>query len=149
MDNQINLENEEKRYELDKDAVNHLIGIRKWTMFFSILGFVFMGLTVIVVIGAALMGRTYPTKGFSATMLIPLLLILCIYFFPIYYLFKFSSYSKLALNSNNSGILSKALKYLKMHYRFMGIFFIIMVSIYLIAIIFTAISGNFSNLFHT
>jgi hypothetical protein len=138
----------ETGYELDNDAINHLVETRKWTMFFSILGFIFMGLTVLIVIVMSLMGRTYPAKGFSALMLIPLLLICSIYFFPIYYMFRFSILSKLALKSKNSGLLSKALKYLKLHYRFMGIFFIIMVSIYLIAIIIAIATGSFINMFH-
>jgi hypothetical protein len=149
MDNQKDLIPEETGYVLSNDAVGHITETRKWTMFFSILGFAFMVITVLIVIVAALAGRTYPIQGFNALMLIPLLLICSIYFFPIYFLFKFSLYSKQALKNKNNESLSIALKYLKMHYRFMGIFFIVVVCIYLIAIIIAIVTGSFTHMFHS
>jgi hypothetical protein len=149
MENLTNSVIDEKRFELDNDAVNHLAETRKWTKFISVLGFVFMGLMFIVVLILALIGGSNINGGFSALTLLPLLLVCSIYFFPIYYLFQFSSYSGQALNTKDNGLLSKALRYLKMHYRFMGILVIIMVSLYTMVILIMIVTGSFFNFFHS
>jgi hypothetical protein len=61
-----------------------------------------------------------------------MMIITLIYFFPIYFLLMFSINSKKAINDSDGNHLQKAFKYLKFHYRFMGIFLIIMLCIYVI-----------------
>ncbi len=55
-----------------------------------------------------------------------------IYFFPIYYLFKFSTNMKEALLHSNEENIDEAFINLKSHYKFMGIFTIVFISIYLL-----------------
>jgi len=63
---------------------------------------------------------------------IPYLFIGALYFFPIYYLYKFSTNIKSALYNNNEGSEEKAFENLKSHYKFMGIFMIVLLAFYLI-----------------
>ena len=124
-----------KKIELDNNGIEQLVETRKWSYFLSIAGFIFIGLMFIfVIIMITGTGSKLPPFSPAATIL-PLILILIIYYFPIYYLFQFSKISKEAIAKSDFSLLSAAFKYLKMHYRYMGILFIISVSIYLIAIL--------------
>jgi len=58
-----------------------------------------------------------------------------IYFFPVYYLFKYAKGMKQALDSSNSELLSDSLVYLKSHHKFLGIMTIVILSLYLLAIV--------------
>ena len=133
--------------ELENSALKHLDETRKWTLFLSILGFVFIGLMFVVAIIMVIVGSSNAIPGLSAAMLLPLLLVCVLYFFPIYYLFQFSSYSKQALIKKDNSLLTKAIQYLKMQFRFMGILAIIMLCIYIIAIVIAVAAGSFFNMF--
>ena len=147
MENLTNSATEETKFELDNAALSHLTETRKWTMFMSVLGFIFIGLMLVVALILATVSSFYSKSGFTALTIIPLLLLCVVYIFPIYYLFRFSSYSKQALNAKDNGLLSRAFGYLKMHYRFMGIFVIIIGCIYIIIILIMLVAGSFLNIF--
>lgn len=147
MENLTNLFGDKEIIEIDKEGLKHLAETRKWSMFLSILGFIFLGLILIITIFMIGVGNTISGLGYPPLALVPLLLIGLIYYFPIYYLFQFSNYSKQALKNKDSELLSKALRYLKLHYRFMGIVAIIMLSLYLIFFITVIISGKLMNIF--
>ncbi|MEL7588430.1 MAG: hypothetical protein AAGU19_17100 [Prolixibacteraceae bacterium] len=119
--------------ELDHIGLLNLKETRKWTMLLSVLGFVFIGLMLALVIWLTLMGGS-PYAVPQVFSFIPLLLLCVIYFFPIYFLFQFSRYSRLAIANSNSNLLSKSLRYLKKHYQFMGILAIIVLIIYALMI---------------
>jgi len=53
-----------------------------------------------------------------------------IYFFPVYYLYNFSSKLKDAIRLNSEVILENSFKNLKSHYKFMGIVLLIFLVIY-------------------
>lgn len=61
---------------------------------------------------------------------------------PIFYLYKFSKYSKTAIYSEDSEQLSLAFKYLKKHYKFIGILSIILLSFYVLAFLIMSIAGG-------
>jgi hypothetical protein len=134
---------ETQKLELNQESTAHFIEIRKWTNFLAILGYVVMGLIIIASIVMAstvsLIGST-PLGGVSA---IPMILIAVVYFFPIYYLYKFSVISKRAIADNDSGSLSEAFKYMKFHYRFMGIMAIVVMGLYAVIIIGAVIFSSF------
>jgi hypothetical protein len=58
-----------------------------------------------------------------------------IYIFPIYYLYQFSSKMKEALISKDDAVLVTAFEMLKSHYKFIGVFTIIMLSVYVLGAI--------------
>jgi hypothetical protein len=124
---------QDKPIEFTKVSLDHLRKTRKWTMFLSVLGFIFIGLCIIVIpvviVYSGMMGKS----GSEIFALLPLLLVVCIYFFPVYFLYRFSTNSMDAITNSDSQSLEKALKYLKFYYRFMGILVIVMLAFYSVA----------------
>ncbi len=64
-----------------------------------------------------------------------------LYFFPIYYLNKFAVNVKRAISSNDSAQMTEAFRFLKSHYKFIGILMIIMLSIYALIFIISIFAG--------
>ena len=128
--------------ELDNIAIEQLAGTRKWTFFLAIGGFSIVGLLMIIFIGLS----ATSTSSFSGMMpglaFIPMLIISSIYFFPLYFLYQFSRWSKIAISDKDTYALSESLRYLKMHFKFMGILFIIILGIYALAAIIGLITGS-------
>ena len=145
MENQTNTEINKESIEIQKEGLMHLFETRKWTMFLSVLGFICIGLMMI----AALVMLTVSSRGFGfgIAFFIMMLIFIVIYFFPIYYLFKFSELSKIALSTKDNSQLTNALMYLKKHYQYMGILTIIGLSFYLLMFIFAGVAGTMSSLF--
>lgn len=117
-----------------------------WTKFISIVGFVFLGLLVLIALFAgAFLGEMMGNSGMGAmggaVVTVIYLLIAALYFFPIYYLFQFSSKMKAALQTQNSEFLEQAFSNLKSHYKFMGILLIIALALYAIAFIFGGLAA--------
>jgi hypothetical protein len=77
-----------------------------------------------------------PGLPFSpATISLMYVFLAMIYFFPVYYLFKFSQHLESALNSGNEQELSTSLQYLKNHYNIVGILLIVGIAIMVLAFI--------------
>ncbi len=137
--NQIN-ENEVSKMELEKDSIKSLNEIRKWTSFFAILGFIFIGLMLVVALS---FGSIYSQIGANRyvapfpTFLIGFIYIVfgIIYFFPILYLYRFSSWTRKALILKSTSDLNLAFRNLKRHYRYMGIITIIILGLYVLVLI--------------
>lgn len=132
--------------QLDSESISHLNTTQKWTKFIAIISFVFMGLMIIGIFAGITMAlsRTAGTfeSGYSIGALIPMLAIVGIYFLPIYYLFMFSKHMRLGLQSLNAAEINLGFKYLKQHYRFMGILVIVVISIYILVIVGALIFGG-------
>ena len=119
-----------------------------WTYFLSILGFIGIGLMflfgVFFSVVMRLMPGGNPYEGLGMDMsyfgLIYIVLAL-LYFFPVLYLFNFSRKTKLALKTNNNDDLTAAFSNLKSHYKFMGVFTIVVISIYILAFVIAMIAG--------
>ncbi len=120
---------------ISEKARQSLNETRKWAYFLSILGFVFIGL---IVLGGFSVGtimneftdESLPFPGFALGFVY--LIIGLVYFFPIYYLFKFSTNMKDALLHNTEENIESAFANLKSHYKFIGIFTLVMLAIYLL-----------------
>lgn len=116
----------------NNDLFKHLNETRKWTLFLSICGFIFLGIMAIAFpLTSIRANNSFPTAG-AIGALVPALIIVAIYFFPIFFLFQFSRFSKLAIEQNDTNLLIIAFKFLKRHYKYMGILFIIILSIYVV-----------------
>ncbi len=125
--------------QLDQSAKDFLKETAKWAYFLAILGFVGIGLFVVIAIFAgalfSAMGAAMPRMGafggsFGAIMSFFYLLIAAVYFFPVYYLFKFGSNAKRAFRDNDSEALTSSLGYLKSHYKFIGILMVSILVLY-------------------
>lgn len=141
MDEQIETTKNSEEIHFDKRAVFHIREIRKWTMFLSIAGFIFMGIFLIIMLMVSA-GFGQSTSPYPALAIIPALVMMVVYFFPIYFLFKFSVISKQALTENSIYNLSDALEYLKKHYQFIGVLAIIFISLYAIFAMVAFILGD-------
>ena len=121
--------------ELNLRGVSYLSEMRKWTKFLAILGFIMMGLVFVLGFILLLASGILPGKNIGPLTAIPLIIMVLIYFFPIYFLYQFSVLSKNAISYNDSNTLSRSFDYLKMHFKFIGIMTIILLVIYLIIIV--------------
>jgi succinate dehydrogenase hydrophobic anchor subunit len=64
-----------------------------------------------------------------------------LYFFPIYYLYKYASDMKNALNQKDNELLTNSLGHLKSHHKFLGVSIIVIMSLYALFIIGMIIFG--------
>ena len=109
--------------------------IRPWTKLLAILGFVCVGLMVLL--GAAFMvfTSTFQQKnGPPPSMGFIYILFSILYFMPAYYLYKYSASTGDFLKSNGSVDLESALAYQRSFWKFMGIVAVIGMSISVLAI---------------
>lgn len=125
--------------EVNEDIKGFLKEISKWTNFLSILGFVGLGLMVVAGVFLSFFsslnefgGDFAYGLGYSMGVGLFYVCIALIYFFPILYLFKFSKKMKNALKLNNNEDFKLAVANLKSHYKFMGIFAIVIISVYVL-----------------
>ena len=119
-------------------AKGFLTETSKWCKFLSILGFVGLGLLLlssffIYTIYSNMSQASAMPFNLGIVMTIVYVLIIAIYIFPIYYLYQFSIQLKKALISKDDETLASAFEMLKSHYKFTGVFSIIMLSIYVLA----------------
>lgn len=138
--------NETPKLVLSKEALSNLFELRKWTKFLAIMGFIFIGFMILLgfAINSILtsIGAVTEEMPYSPTVIGFLYLMIgLLYFFPILYLYKFSSWTKSALTDNNSSDLTEAFKNLKAHFRYIGILTIVMLSLYGIIFIVAVIAG--------
>ena len=129
--------------ELTDGAIAHIASLRKWTKFLSIVGFVFLGLMIVLVpimlIGSSALGAS----PFGAIAILPMFLIIALYIYPIYTLFMFSKHSKVAIEGRDASQFEVAFKHLKGHYQYMGILTIIVLGIYAMAFLFGSMAAMF------
>jgi hypothetical protein len=130
-----NNEQNKEKIELSNESLFYFDQIRKWTTFFSILGFIVIGLLLIVGIFAGSIftkfGHINSKFPFAVLGFIYFIMAI-IYFFPVLYLYNFSISSKRAIQNRDSNEITKAFKNLKSHFQYTGIFTIVFLSIYLL-----------------
>lgn len=136
--------------EFNRDSLRHLEEARKWAMFIAILGFIGVGMLVLVALfsGTALafLGDDFVSPALGIGIGILYLLIAVLYFFPVYYLFNFSGKAKKAVKESDSKSLAESMKFLKSHYKFLGIMAIVMLVLYPILIAILVLGGIMSSM---
>ena len=139
---------DQNKFNLNDLAIAALRESGKWCMFLSVIGFIFIGLMLFGGIIATVALNAIPTtdaygssmgmnpfmaiKGYLGGLYIVFALV---YFFPVYYLFNYAKGIKVAIESGNSDVLTNALVNLKSHHKFLGIFTIVTIALYIIIII--------------
>ena len=150
MENEKQTENFEN--QLTTAAVGFLQESAKWSKFMAIIGFIGIGLMVLVslfmAIGFSAMGAsTMPELPFSMSVFsIIYVLFAAIYFFPVYYLYQYATKTSAALHSKNKQLLTDGLENLKSHHKFLGIFTLIIISLYGFIFVFAILGGILSAL---
>lgn len=129
----------EPKIELDRQALRSLYEAGGWATFLAILGFIMMGFLVLagVFIGAVFSNLPTETQlPFSSGIFtVFYFIIAAVYFFPIYYLFKFASMARAGIQARDSSQVSGALHHLKSHYKFVGILTIVGIAMYIVFIL--------------
>lgn len=132
---------------ITQQSISYLGSIAKWSKFLAIVGFIMVGLLVLIAVFAgAFLGFMGSASGVApgteAGMLTVIYIIMAvIYFFPILFLYKFSVKLKRALGSSSSSELAEAFANLKSHYKFIGILTIIVLSFYAFGILIVVAMG--------
>lgn len=132
---------------LSSNSINFLKETAKWAKFLAIVGFVFVGLMFIAgismfIFGSDLNSNFSATRGFNqptfpATfMAIIYLGMAALLFFPVMYLYNFARKMKNALQTNDNNVIESSFENLKRYYKFIGIFTIVMLSIYALMFLF-------------
>lgn len=138
---------------LDESAKDFLKETAKWAYFLSILGYIGIGLIVVIALFAgaifSTLGSTVPGMGamgasFGVMMGVFYFVIAAIYFFPVYYLNKFGVNAKRAFRENDSEALTNSFEYLKSHYKFIGIFTLSIMILYGLILVFAVLGALFA-----
>lgn len=137
-------------------AIRKLDSLRKWAMFFAVLGFVFIGLGILSMIGFAFFDLTeafmpeqmpnqmqtqMPTGLYTLNIIITLI-VMVIYFIPVLYMYRFSVRTKKAILENSSDSFELAIQALNSHFQFVGVLTIIFLTIYIFFIGIAVIFGT-------
>lgn len=131
---------ESPKIELGQGTLNYLNITRKWSMFLAILGFIFLGLLVIIGVGTGTFLSAFSLKakgiGLPGTLIIFMAIVLCvIYFLPVYFLFQFSKHMGSAVHSLDKNEMHKAFRSLKSYFVYIGVLVIIMLILYVTALV--------------
>jgi hypothetical protein len=139
---------EPRTIEIGQESLTYLNKTRKWTMFFAILGFIFIGMLIIAGILASTFLSFFELEETGTefpqwTIIVVCLLLSSIYFFPILFLFRFSKHTANAVATLNSEEIRLAFKNLKSCFAYLGVLLIIVLSLYVIALIIAGTSMAF------
>lgn len=131
---------ETRKIEIEHETLKHLNTTRKWAMFLAIIGFIFLGLVLIIGIIAGTFMTAFSTGDKDlgipdSLMFIPVILLVVLYFFPVLFLFRFSKHTSHAIQNLDKQALHKGLKYLKLYFAYIGILIILVLSIYIVVLI--------------
>jgi len=124
------MQNEQSLFQLslDDEAVFQCKEISKWAKFLGIIGFVFLGLLLLVSI-ATTFYLTH-TSGLGTLIGSIYLAVVGIYIYPVLALFRFGKWMKTALTTADQVLFNKSLKSLKNCFLYIGIVTIILICIY-------------------
>lgn len=143
------MENKDTRkIEIGPESLNHLNAIRKWTMFFSVIGFIFIGLMLIAGIIAGTFLSVFDTgnPGAGTTrwiMIVVFVAVAMVYYFPVRFLFRFSLHTRNAVQTTNKEELRLAFKNLRSFFVYLGILLIICLLLYFTVLIIAGTSMAF------
>jgi hypothetical protein len=138
--------------QLTSAAVGFLQESAKWSKFMAIIGFIGVGLMVLVslfiAIGFGGLGKAnMPQLPVSMSVISVIYVVFAaIYFFPVYYLYQYATKTSAALHSKNKHLLTDGLENLKSHHKFLGIFTLIIVSLYGFIFVIAILGGILSAL---
>jgi cytochrome b561 len=136
------------KIELELETLRDLDKTRKWTMFLAILGFIAIGVLLIVGIITGIFLSVF-NKGDTASSipgwLVCIIIIASsvIYFFPMLYIYRFSKFLAGVSKTNDNEELKKAFKNLRSYFTYIGILIIAILVIYIIAFLALGVSFNF------
>jgi hypothetical protein len=131
---------ENRKIEIEQETIKHLNTTRKWAMFLAIIGFIILGLIIIIGLIAGTFLTAFNSGGKDlgipeSLMFVPILLLAVIYFFPVLFLFRFSKHTSHAVQTLDKLEFHKAIKNLKSFFVYIGVLIIIILSLYIVVLI--------------
>lgn len=129
---------------IDSASKEHLTEAARWARFLSIVGFISLGLLVVLGIAtSATLSRMSDAYGaprgmgtaVGTTSAVLYIIMAVIYFFPLLYLFRFANAMQAALRANDQERLTVSFQNLKSCLRYVGILTVIALVFMLIAIV--------------
>jgi amino acid transporter len=143
------MENEKNIFGLSVEglAKNHLIETSKWGKFLAIVGFIVIGFMLIAAIitlsnpSEDPFSNTASTRENTITGVVTLLFFCVLYFFPCYFLLRFSNKLKTAMAGEDAASLTEAFRNLKITFRYIGIVTLISI-VFLLLTLLIGISEN-------
>jgi hypothetical protein len=148
--NNDSMENTEEipKIELEIDTLKDLNTTRKWTMFLAILGFIGIGVFLIVGLFTGVF-LSFFNKGDTATsypgwlVFVIIITTSILYFFPMLYIFRFSKFISVVIKTHDKEELKKAFRNLRSYFTYTGILIIAVLVIYVIAFLIMGSSVTF------
>jgi len=140
----------QRELQLTEVIKSNLVEAAKWAKFIAIMGFI--GIGIMVVFGmffGTIMGMVSRLEGsettlpsfFGGIITVVYILLALLYFFPVKYLYDFSSKVKRAVELSDQDLFSEGILKLKSHYKYIGILMIVMLALYIVGIIISIIVG--------
>jgi hypothetical protein len=122
-----------------------LLYASKWANFLAVLGFIGIGLMVLGGLIVMVIGTSFSSFSTSAAPMglfgIIYLILAFLYFFPTLYLYNFSQNIQKALTNSNQQNLDLGFENLKSFFKFIGVFAIITISLYILIFLFAAVTA--------
>lgn len=137
---QVDTNVKERKLEFGIASIKNLNATRKWTMFLSVVGFIFLGLIIFMGLATSTFLSAFETKEVSlgipeSLVTVFFLAVVAVYFFPVFFLLRFSSFSRDAVQELDRNKLDKAFKNLRIFFTYIGILVLIALTIYLSVLI--------------
>jgi hypothetical protein len=139
---------EDRKIEIEPGTLKNLNITRKWSIFIAVLGFMFLGLMLVIglIAGTFLSAFNSGESGPGlpeSYLLVSYFIIGIVFFFPNLFLFRFSKHTAHAVQNLNKLELYKAFRYLKLYFIYFGVLLIIVLSLYIMALILSGTSLTF------
>ena len=113
----------------------------RWAKFLSIIGFIGIGLMLIGAIFIIGVGSQFRGGSQIGILAVVYFAMAVLYFFPILYLYRFSVNVRDGLLRLGQGEFDAGMENLKSMFKFMGILMIVLLSFYILALVFGLIIG--------
>ena len=125
----------EKRMEISPETLKNLDTARKWTMFLSVFGFILTGFILVLVLATGTFLAAFrpadSVPDFQKLALsFAVLVTVILFFLSVLFLFRFSRCMRDAVQSHDMKKLDKAIKNLKLFFRFAGLILIMAIAVY-------------------
>jgi hypothetical protein len=129
----------ENLLSINSEIKKYLTETSRWAKFLAIIGYIGMGLLVLLGIGLMVGGSIFNSISEidlpMGVIGIVYILLGVLYFFPLKYLYSFSTQMKQGLSSDNQQSVTSGFENLKSLYKFMGILAIVLLSIYALVLV--------------
>jgi len=141
--------------QVDDGTVLYLMETSKWAKFLSIMGFVFISILLLCGLAFMLTGGSFYSSSVNTDLQnldmagsvgvlfgVYFFVIALVYFLPCLFLYRFSSKMQLAIRTSDQVMLNRSFENLKSLFKFLGIITIIVLSIWVLALLFNILLGS-------